>query len=143
MEIYFAGSIRAGRQDVGTYAALVGHLKNYGRVLTEHVGDPNLTSSGEADAVFVFERDMNWMDKAEVMVAEVSTPSLGVGYEIARAEQRRLPILCLYRRGSERKLSNMIAGNGKLVVREYSETGEALARVDEFFKSIKDRMRIM
>ena len=45
--IYFAGSIRAGRNDAELYAKIVGILRNYGKVLTEHVGDPNLTEKGE------------------------------------------------------------------------------------------------
>ena len=45
--IYFAGSIRAGRQDVNVYAKVVEILKKYGTVLTEHVGDPNLTEAGK------------------------------------------------------------------------------------------------
>ena len=45
--IYFAGSIRAGRNDAELYAKIVTTLQNYGKVLTEHVGDPNLTESGE------------------------------------------------------------------------------------------------
>lgn len=44
--IYFAGSIRAGRDDAKVYAEIVAYLKNYGKVLTEHVGDPNMTEAG-------------------------------------------------------------------------------------------------
>ena len=47
LSIYFAGSIRAGRQDAVLYARIVELLKSYGTVLTEHVGDPNLTEAGE------------------------------------------------------------------------------------------------
>ena len=47
MLIYFAGSIRAGRADALLYSKLVEILKKYGTVLTEHVGDPNLTSAGK------------------------------------------------------------------------------------------------
>lgn len=46
-KIYFAGSIRAGRNDAQLYAKIVGILKSYGKVLTEHVGDPNMTESGK------------------------------------------------------------------------------------------------
>ena len=49
--IYFAGSIRAGRDDAELYAKIVGLLKKYGRVLTEHVGDPNLKESGTAGKI--------------------------------------------------------------------------------------------
>ena len=46
--IYFAGSIRAGRNDALLYATIVKHLKKYGTVLTEHVGDPSLTEAGRS-----------------------------------------------------------------------------------------------
>ena len=44
--IYFAGSIRAGRTDAVLYSSIVQKLKKYGTVLTEHVGDPNITEAG-------------------------------------------------------------------------------------------------
>lgn len=50
MKIYFAGSIRAGREDAQLYARIVTILKKYGTVLTEHVGNPNLSKSGSNGA---------------------------------------------------------------------------------------------
>ena len=44
--IYFAGSIRAGRSDAVLYSRIVQELKKYGTVLTEHVGNPNITEAG-------------------------------------------------------------------------------------------------
>ncbi|MEZ4526596.1 MAG: hypothetical protein R2941_11810 [Desulfobacterales bacterium] len=43
MKIYFAGSIRGGRDDVEIYRKLIAFLKSFGQVLTEHVGDTGLT----------------------------------------------------------------------------------------------------
>ena len=40
--IYFCGSIRAGRDDAALYKRIIDQLKDYGEVLTEHIGDPNL-----------------------------------------------------------------------------------------------------
>ena len=48
MKIYFAGSIRGGRNDKEIYLKLIQHLSNYGEVLTEHVGDQKLPETGEA-----------------------------------------------------------------------------------------------
>ena len=42
MKIYFCGSIRAGRQDADLYARLINQLREYGSVLTEHVGSKEL-----------------------------------------------------------------------------------------------------
>ena len=47
MKIYFAGSIRAGRDDQELYQRLIQSLQYHGQVLTEHVGDPNLTQWGD------------------------------------------------------------------------------------------------
>ena len=38
MKIYFAGSIRGGREEEETYLKFIEHLATYGQVLTEHVG---------------------------------------------------------------------------------------------------------
>ena len=46
MRIYFAGSIRGGRDDVQLYLKIVKLLQRYGTVLTEHVADPQLESCG-------------------------------------------------------------------------------------------------
>ncbi len=44
MKIYFAGSIRGGRDDAEIYSGIIELLKRYGDVLTEHVGDRTLSS---------------------------------------------------------------------------------------------------
>jgi hypothetical protein len=46
MKIYFAGSIRAGRDDQELYQRLIQSLQRHGQVLIDHVGDPNLTQWG-------------------------------------------------------------------------------------------------
>ena len=46
MDIYFAGSIRAGREDVDLYLGIIKHLQNYGHVLTEHVADKSISIMG-------------------------------------------------------------------------------------------------
>lgn len=46
LKIYFAGSIRGGREDVQLYAKIVRLLQRYGTVLTEHVADTALLESG-------------------------------------------------------------------------------------------------
>ena len=105
MKIYFAGSIRAGRGDKNTYFKIIEYLKKYGQVLTEHVGDGNLTNSGEKNisGEEIYKRDMSWLKEADVFVAEISTPSLGVGYEIAKAEEWGKRILCLCRKPEDGK----------------------------------------
>ena len=40
--IYFCGSIRGGRDDAALYRRIIDQLKEYGEVLTEHVGDASI-----------------------------------------------------------------------------------------------------
>jgi hypothetical protein len=137
LKIYFAASITGGRDNVEIYLDLISHLKKYGEVLTEHVGSTSLSSSGETDKSLVHERDMNWLLSADVVVAEVSMPSLGVGYELGRAVERNKKILCLYRKDSPKKLSGMISGNKHMVVYTYATLDEAKSTIDGFFKQFK------
>lgn len=129
MKIYFAGAIRGGRADVALYFKLVELLKPFGEVLTEHVADDKLSALGEASGDrAIHDRDLTWLKEADCLVAEVTTPSLGVGFELGKATEWGTPILCLYRPGNGRALSALIAGSDRITLREY-ETAADVARI--------------
>ena len=123
MKIYFAGAIRGGREDRKLYFEIINYLKQHGEVLTEHVGDYSINILGENDNKddFIYKRDMSWLMKADLIVAEVTTPSLGVGYEIGRAIEFNKKIICLYRHKEDQKLSAMIAGNQNIIKINYKD----------------------
>ena len=136
MKIYFAGSIRGGREDVKTYSEIINHLHKYGNVLTEHVADPTLADKGEQNLSDreIHNRDMDWLKQSEVIVAEVSVPSLGVGYEIRAAVELQKKILCLYRLQKDKNLSAMIGGNTKISVGKYNQMEEVFKIINDFFR---------
>ncbi|XP_018518320.1 2'-deoxynucleoside 5'-phosphate N-hydrolase 1 [Lates calcarifer] len=143
MRIYFCGSIRGGRDDVTLYRRIVQKLQSYGTVLTEHVSSTDLTDRGEdasaAGDKFIHDRDVEWLQQSDVVVAEVTQPSLGVGYELGRVVVMKKKTLCLFRPSSGRTLSAMIRGadNGEqFVVRDYSED-EVENILEEFFSTLK------
>lgn len=111
MEIYFSCSITGGRQDQAIYERMVDFLDSKGhQVLTAHLSRADvLEAETAADAAQVYERDVDWVRQCAALVAEVSTPSHGVGYEIALALQLNKPVLCCYRKGC--RVSKMILGN--------------------------------
>ncbi|MEX0930063.1 MAG: nucleoside 2-deoxyribosyltransferase [Candidatus Paceibacterota bacterium] len=112
MNIYFAGSIRGGRDDAELYKQMIDFLNEHGTVLTEHLGSTELGDQGEdVSDEDIYDRDIRLIDKADLIVAEVSTPSLGVGYEIGYAESKGKRIVLLHRNTAERTLSAMIGGN--------------------------------
>jgi hypothetical protein len=138
MKIYFSGSISGGRAYEAIYQRLVARLQAQGHdVLSAHVADP-LALEAEKDMPprAVFERDANWVKESEALIAEVSTPSLGVGYEIALAVQLGKPVLCVCRSGL--RLSKMISGNPApdLRVRTYSSEAELDEQVDVFLENL-------
>jgi 2'-deoxynucleoside 5'-phosphate N-hydrolase len=133
MKIYFAGSIRGGRNDQALYAEIVVMLGEYGKVLTEHVGDKNISIMGEGDLTRkIHDRDIDWLKSADVVVAEVTTASLGVGYEIAKAEEMGKKILCIYREIEGKSISAMISGSDKLVLKKYKSVKDIKNIFEEF-----------
>jgi 2'-deoxynucleoside 5'-phosphate N-hydrolase len=140
MNIYFAGSIRGGREDKALYFEIIEQLREYGHVLTEHIGDAELTALGEpADDRAIHDRDLSWLKESEYVVAEVTTPSLGVGYELGKATEWGKRILCLFRPDHNRVLSAMIAGSNGIKVLEYNGAAELKEIFDEFFRRHEGR----
>ncbi|XP_014670069.1 PREDICTED: 2'-deoxynucleoside 5'-phosphate N-hydrolase 1-like [Priapulus caudatus] len=141
MDIYFSGSIRGGRQDVEVYQRVIKLLQQYGAVLTEN----NFKAGGggddekDLDDREIHDRCMAWLEQAEVVVAEVTQPSLGVGYEIAQAVGMDKRILCLFRESTGKKLSAMIRGcdnEDTIIVKDYKEA-DLPAILQEFFTSVQ------
>jgi len=138
MEIYFAGSIRGAEADKSLFKRFIEHLSGHGKVLTEHSFDYDYTKEIQLDDHGIYELDTGWLNDADALVAEVSSPSLGVGYEIGYLEALGKPILCLYRRQEGRRLSAMICGNRNLKIVEYDSEEEALNAMDDFINAIKE-----
>jgi 2'-deoxynucleoside 5'-phosphate N-hydrolase len=139
MKVYFAGSIRGGRQDAALYGRFIDHMKKRCTVLTEHVGAAHISLMGEEtrSETEIHDRDMEWLNACDAMVAEVTQPSLGVGYEIGRAVEAGKGVLCLFRQGEGRSLSAMIAGCGSVQVAFYSSPSEAERVMDAFLDTAR------
>ncbi|MFO7570626.1 MAG: nucleoside 2-deoxyribosyltransferase [Smithellaceae bacterium] len=136
MKIYFAGSIRAGRDDAAIYETLITKLRKFGEVLTEHVGNPALSVKGDDGPGdrFIHNRDMAWLNACDCVVAEVTVPSLGVGYELGWATALKKPVLCLHRPVSGRPVSAMIAGCSGIQTTAYATPDEAEAIMAAFLQ---------
>ena len=134
MNIYFAASIRGGRDDEVIYRQLIDELQHHGTVLTEHIAHPDDVEQGMTDGQ-IYERDMEWLTMSDAVVAEVSTPSLGVGYELANAEHLGKRVLCLFRPSSGGSLSAMISGSKQLAVTGYETVEEASLAIRKFLRS--------
>lgn len=139
MNIYFSCSITGGRQDQAVYQAIVAYLLAAGyEVPTAHLAEKDIMAAEvleEPRAVYL--RDVHWVENCDALIAEVSTPSHGVGYEIALALQLGKPVLCCHRHG--RRVSKMISGNTSpsMQFAAYQTTSDAVEVVKKFLSGIQ------
>ena len=138
MKIYFAGSVRGGREKRKEFEEVISKLKEFGKVLNKHISDPEIEKFEyhQTDRE-IYQQDINWLRNSDVMVAEVSILSIGVGYEIGYADAMNKKVICLYDLNSEKQLSAMIRGNDKIEILEYTDINEALKRLEKIFKGEK------
>ena len=138
MNVYFACSITGGRDDQDVYAEIVNYLLAAGHVVpTAALARPEaLLNEGAVDPVEIYQRDVNWIANCDLLVAEVSTPSHGVGYEIAYALGIRKPVFCCYHQ--DVNVSKMILGNGdpNLTLCGYQNVEAALAFLGVYIERV-------
>lgn len=106
--------------------------------MTKHIADENITSRGEENLSLeqIYKRDINWLKESDIVIADVSIPSLGIGYEIGYAESLKKKIVCLYENNSSASLSAMIGGNNNITICTYDDIDEALEIIEKTLKTI-------
>lgn len=136
LQIYFCGSMRGVEANLEIYKKIVFHLKKYGTVLTEHIVDQSIEI--ELNDKEIYEKDLNALYKADCLIAEVTSPSHGVGIElgwgIANFEKKLIPILCISCKHKNYKTSALISGCDVLTYKEYENFEDAKTIIDDFFK---------
>ena len=134
-KIYFAGSIRGGRVDADLYHRIISYIQRTDVVLTEHVGKSNLclTEQGRNRDAAIYDQDTTWLRESDLLIAECTCPSLGVGYELAYAEHRGIPCHIFYDRGKT-QLSAMLTGNPYFHIHPYDSESEIYPIIDKILK---------
>ena len=130
-KVYFAGSIRGGRSDAALYRRMIDYIGRTDTVLTEHVGDLNKSAfeRGPGHDEAIYAADTAMLREADLVIAECTTPSLGVGYELAYAERFLKPCFIFYDR-SRTSLSAMLGGDPYFKVFPYSDPEEIFPILD-------------
>jgi nucleoside 2-deoxyribosyltransferase len=136
MRIFLSASIRGGRQMLSTYMKMCSFLQDNGHeVLSWHVADPELEKTESLlSEEEIYIRDMEFLEKSKCMIAEVSTPSIGVGYEICSALQRNIPVLCLH--VPEARVSAMLLGDRRILCKEYRTVDEMKEEITKFLNNV-------
>lgn len=132
MKIYVSGSIYGGTQKIETYKMLIEELEKYGEVLDKQIADPNTI----ANEVYQKDEDIfNDLEEkliiADVLIAEVSIPSLGVGYELGFADNHNKKIIAIYDKNYTPKVTTMIRGNKRITLIPYQRIEEITNNLDK------------
>lgn len=124
MNIFFTGAVRGGRAHQPEYAAIVSLLQKQGTAFSSHVSDDALSPFGEThlSGSEILERELRALAKSDIVVAEITTPSLGVGYLIRAATTQGKRVIALYKGSDVLRLSAIIKGDEKINLYTYHDT---------------------
>ena len=138
MKIYFACTITGGREYEKNYQAITKFLLDGGHeVPTAHLAESNILDLEQVVIPSeIYARDVDWIQTSDILLAEVSVPSHGVGYEIGFALNLGKPVLCIHE--AERAVSKMITGNPHplLTIKAYEDISQALEQINSFVNII-------
>ena len=129
MKFYFAGAIKGGREKLDIYIKINELLENYGEILDKHVASPQVNEIEKNSTMEeIYQRDISWIKECDLLIAEVSTPSLGVGYELGFAESLGKKIICLY--DANVNISAMIGGNDYFELIKYENIEDLKTKLE-------------
>lgn len=117
MKIYLACTVRGDRGGLIGAREVAALLERGGHtVMTSHLLADDVEAAESAlSEREVFERDVRWLDEADLLIAEASGSSYGVGFEVGyilgRAERTGQRVILLYDRSRASHVSRLIAGN--------------------------------
>ena len=141
MKIYFACSITGGREYEKNYQAITRFLLDGGyEVPTAHLAESNVLDLERVVVPSdVYARDVDWILTTDILLAEVSVPSHGVGYEIGFALNAGKHVLCIHQAG--RAVSKMITGNPHplLTINAYEDISQALEQIKTFVNIVTSK----
>src|SRR2546422_9384381 len=111
MRVYLACTVRGDRGGVAAGRAICDRLQRAGHeVLPSHLLDDNVEAAeSQLTEEAVFRRDLDWLSRCDVLVAEASGSSFGVGFEVgyvlARAQETGQRVVLLYDHAAAGRIS--------------------------------------
>ncbi len=131
MNIYFCGSMTHSQEKMEFYKELIDYLEQYGSVLNKFVGEKIVYK----DNLDISKRDTSNLKNADILIADVSVLSLGVGFELGYADLLPIKTLIIYDDAYPTP-SGLILGNPNFAIESYKTIDDAKKIVDEFCKEV-------
>lgn len=132
MNIYFCGSMTGSQEKMTDYNELINYLDNYGNVLNKFVGEKIIDTAPER----IYQRDTDNLKQADILIADVTIISTGVGYELGYADLCDIKTLIIYEENKPLP-SSLILGNPKFIKKSYKSIEEAKQIIKDFITTNK------
>ena len=135
MKIYVSGSIYGGREKIETYKVIIEALEKYGEVYDKEIIDEDILEKEKFQSdEEIFKKLENHLKNIDIVFAEVTVPSLGVGYELGFADQLGKKVIAIYDMNVVSKVSTMIRGNKRIKLIGYHNISEIINKLDEILE---------
>lgn len=136
MIIYCAGPMRGNTTYHENYSEIVRVVESLGHTALSEKSS-KFSSTVLLSDKQIYTRDVKWIDGSKIMIAEVSGPSLGVGFEISYALfVKKIPVLAVYHSNAG-QISSMISGcpNPLLQLKKFSDIDDLTSSIKKFIAS--------
>ncbi len=137
VRIYLAASMTTPAAEIAVIRDLLAALEGEGHLVpSRHVADAAaaMTRDAQLSDAQLAARDLAWLADCDALIAEVSTPSHGVGVEVMAASAAGIPVLALARHGV--RVSRLLGGLPGVRTATYRDGEQALAEVAEFLNRL-------
>lgn len=135
MKIYVSGSIYGGTQKIDTYKIMIKELEKYGEVLNKQIADPNVIENEKYQKDEDIFQDLEQkMLVADIIFAEVTVPSIGVGYELGFADKIGKKIIAIYDETYTKKVTTMVRGNKRIKLIPYKDIEEICKEMEQLLE---------
>lgn len=130
-KILITGTVMSANTDSAeTYEKLVKMCKD----INDNVSSPLDTMNFKGNDFERYNRAMELLQNASIIIAEMSIPSTGQGMELQEAIRLNIPIIVIAKNGS--KVSGLVKGSGKVKSILYYDNIEDIK--EEVIKQIKE-----
>lgn len=141
MKIYFTASTSNNEGLISHYSHIIQFIKKRSTILTsgfQIISPKMLDEDKKLTSKQIYERQQKRITDSDLVIAETSKPSLGVGGEIVYALSLGKPVLALVHAQFEDHISPMVAGNpSENLFLEYYDEDSLKNKLDDFINHIE------
>jgi hypothetical protein len=143
MKIYFVASIKGREKYRENYERIITLLGKKGHQVVEQTLSPStkdVYGLSDHDKILFYKKVLKWINQADIVIAETSYPSLGIGFEISQALEKGKPVVVLY---TEEETPHLIQGveSEKLFLVKYG-LDNLSGTLDQIIKDAKEQMDV-